>query len=135
MISTSKNNIISAAEKLGLSLEDVMQSIVKQDGDIWTTDEQHPNSPLNIYHTLGRGAGTELKKILETFGIKSTATCSCNQRAKTMNENGIEWCKNNKDTILSWLQEESLKRNLPFFKFAGKRIINLAIQRAEKKNQ
>ena len=53
--------------------------------------------------------------------------------AKIMNENGTEWCKNNKDEILSWMQEEANKRNLPFLKFGAKRILNYAISKAEKK--
>ena len=81
------------------------------------------------------GAGTELKKLLGMFGIKSTKNCSCNAKAKQMNERGIEWCKENKDTITSWLEEEAKKRNLPFSRFVARKIINFAISRAEKKKK
>ena len=74
----------------------------------------------------------ELKKMLESVGIRATPNCSCNAKATAMNKNGIEWCKNNKDTILSWLQEEAVKRKLPFFRFFARRMINIAISRAEK---
>ena len=84
-------------------------------------------------NNLGEGVGTELKAQLSIIGINSVPNCSCNARAKIMNENGTEWCKNNKDEILSWMQEEANKRNLPFLKFGAKRILNYAISKAEKK--
>jgi len=84
---------------------------------------------------LGEGVGTELKGLLSIIGINSVPNCSCNARAKIMNDNGIEWCKNNKDEILSWMQEEASKRNLPFLKFGAKRILNYAISKAEKKGK
>lgn len=78
------------------------------------------------------GAGTELKKLLAKVGIKSTPTCSCNTRARIMDEKGIQWCKDNTDMILGWLREEATKRNLPFIDVAGKLLINRAISLAEK---
>ena len=80
------------------------------------------------------GPGTELKKLLAKIGIKSSPTCSCNKRAKTMDENGIEWCEQNVETICDWLAEESAKRKLPFVRLAGKAIIHMAIRRAKKGN-
>ncbi len=84
---------------------------------------------------IEEGVGAELKKLLAIFGITSTPNCSCNAKAKLMNNNGIQWCKENKDTITSWLQEEAKKRKLPFSRFAARKLINFAISRAEKKNQ
>jgi hypothetical protein len=81
------------------------------------------------------GAGTELKALLSKIGIKSSPTCSCNKRAKTMDENGIEWCEQNVETICDWLAEESAKRKLPFVRLAGKAIIHMAIRRAKKGNK
>lgn len=78
------------------------------------------------------GAGTELKKILSKVGIKSTPTCSCNKRAEVMDQQGIAWCKDNTDKIVSWLREEATKRGLPFIDFAGKLLVNRAISMAEK---
>ena len=97
----------------------------------------NPNAPVNKApkdpHDIGEGAGTELKKLLSFIGINSVPNCSCNARARVMNENGIQWCKDNKEEILSWMKEESDKRGLPFLKFGAKRILNYAIHRAEKK--
>lgn len=78
------------------------------------------------------GPGTELKALLFKIGIKSSPTCSCNKRAKAMDENGIEWCEQNVETICDWLQEEATKRKLPFIRMAGKAIVHLAIRRAKK---
>lgn len=84
---------------------------------------------------IGEGVGTELKKLLKFIGITASKNCSCNARAKTMNEKGIEWCKDNIDTIVGWLKEEANKRNLPFFAYAARKLVQLAIGRAEKGKQ
>lgn len=80
------------------------------------------------------GPGTELKKILAKIGITASPTCSCNARAKVMDNNGIEWCENNIDTIVGWLKEESNKRGLPFLEYAGKLLVKRAIKKAKKSN-
>ena len=82
---------------------------------------------------IGEGVGTELKKMLSMIGLRSGPHCSCNEKAKKMNDNGIQWCKDNKSTILGWLEEEAKKRKLPFLKFGANKIINFAIHRADKK--
>lgn len=84
----------------------------------------------NVYHRSG--VGTELKKLLAKIGIAATPTCSCNKRARTMDEKGIDWCKENIDLIVSWLREEAEKRRLPFVDFAGKLLVKRAISLAEK---
>ncbi len=141
MITTNKTNFIKICDERGYILEDVMGCVARQDGDIWTIDEHHPNYPkikINNNPTIkklldnGEGVGTELKKILSWFNINSSPTCSCNARAKQMNENGIHWCENNKDLIISWLKEEAIKRNMLFSVYIAKKILNLAIQRAKK---
>lgn len=73
------------------------------------------------------GPGTELKKLLKLIGITASPTCSCNARAKTMDDNGVEWCEKNIDTIISWLREEANKRNLPFIDYAAKMLVSRAI--------
>jgi hypothetical protein len=51
-----------------------------------------------------------------------------------MDENGIQWCKDNADLIAGeWLAEESKKRGLPYSVFAGKKLVQLAIYLAERK--
>ena len=80
------------------------------------------------------GAGAELKKLLGRIGITATPTCSCNRRARTMDENGIQWCKDNIDLIAGdWLAAESKKRGLPYSVLAGKKLVQMAIYLAERK--
>jgi len=132
MIKTHKENLVKRCKERGYTLEQVMPCVVKQEGDVWTIDENHEKYPKQKNQKIEQGAGTELKKMLESVGIRATPNCSCNAKATAMNKNGIKWCKNNKDTILSWLQEEAVKRKLPFFRFFARRMINIAISRAEK---
>lgn len=79
------------------------------------------------------GPGTELKALLKTIGITAKPNCSCNKRAKIMDEKGCDWCEENIDEIDGWLAEESKKRGLPYISLAGKTLIRLAIRRARKK--
>jgi len=55
----------------------------------------------------GYGPGTELKAILSSVGINPSANCSCNARMRTMDDWGIEGCKENFDTIVGWLEEKA----------------------------
>lgn len=128
MITTHKNNLIQRCNERGYTLEEVMPCVSKQDGDIWTIDETHEKYPKEKI-----GAGTELKKLLKLMGIVASPNCSCNAKAKTMDENGLEWCKDNIDTIVSWLKEEADKRHLPFLTYGAKRLVKFAIGKAEKR--
>lgn len=154
---THKNNLIARCEQRGYTLEEVMGCVVSQDGDTWTIDVEHASYPSstkdNFDHPsykiiekikngeiknsndIGEGVGTELKKLLSWMNIKPTPNCSCNKRAKIMNDKGVSWCIDNIDTILSWLKEESGKRKLPFIRYAAQKIVKLAISRAEKKQK
>lgn len=139
-LTAHKNHFFQRCIERAYEIEDAMKCVVKMDGDMWTIDVDHPSYPHprdqkiidEIKAKREIGAGTELKKILATVGIKSSPTCSCNAKAKKMNEKGIQWCKDNIDTIVDWLQEEAKKRKLPFAKFIGQKIVKLAIKRAEK---
>tara|TARA_B100001564_G_scaffold327688_1_gene310842 strand:- start:6437 stop:6838 length:402 start_codon:yes stop_codon:yes gene_type:complete len=131
MITTDKKNLVMKCVERGYLLNSVMDCVVQQNGDMWTIDIDHPSYPKSIHP----GVGSELKKLLSYMGIKSAPNCSCNHRAATMNANGIEWCKNNIGVILDWLKEESEKRKLPFIRFGAKKIVELAIRRAEKNVQ
>jgi hypothetical protein len=77
------------------------------------------------------GPGTELSKTLAMFGIHSTSGCKCKDRARQMDRNGVEWCKQHIDEIVDWMQEESRKRRLPFIRKAAEMIVKRAIRRAE----
>lgn len=80
------------------------------------------------------GPGTELKKLLAgwPFRIVASPNCSCNARARTMDERGCDWCEANIDTIVGWLREEATKRRLPFIDAAGRLLVRRAIANARK---
>ena len=78
------------------------------------------------------GPGTELKKLLSRVGITASPDCSCNARARLMDERGIEWCEANIDEIVGWLREEASKRGLPFVDMAGRMLVKRAIRNARK---
>lgn len=132
MITCDKKYLESRCKERGYTLEEVMPCVVSQDGDEWTIDVDHPAYPKLPKET--HGPGTELKKLLSRVGITSGPTCSCNKRAKVMDERGVEWCEQNKAEIVGWLREEAGKRKLPFIDLAGYAILNLAIKRAKKAN-
>ena len=151
IITTDKKFLIKRCEERGYTLEEVMPCVQSKDGDIWTIDTHHEAYPMTMKpHIVERnrilatyaapqspdgGVGTELKKLLKMIGITASPTCSCNTRAALMDAKGIEWCKNNTETIIDWLQEEAKKRKLPFLRIAGKKMLQMAIKRAEAKVQ
>jgi hypothetical protein len=78
------------------------------------------------------GPGTELKKLLAKFFIRQGG-CDCEQRAMLMNLEGPDWCEQNIETIIDWLQEAAKKRHLPFLRPAAKILIRRAIKNSRKK--
>lgn len=128
MITTHKINLIARCKERLYKLEEVLDCVINQDGDMWTIDVDHPKYP----RTTKKGVGTELKRFLSNFGIKTTPNCRCTSRAIEMNFQGVEWCKNNRELIVDWLEEEAKARNLPFLRFFGHKALDIAIKRTEK---
>jgi len=79
------------------------------------------------------GPGTELKRLLKYFGLKSIGGCKCNTRANKMDALGCHWCANHINQIIGWLEEEAKKRGLPFSRIAAKMLVRRAITTARKK--
>lgn len=131
MITCHRKHLEARCRERGYTLDEVMPCVVAQDGDQWTIDVDHPAYPRTAKE-IPPGVGTKLKKLLSYVGIKSTANCSCNQKARTMDERGVEWCEQNKETIVGWLREEAGKRKLPFLDAAGYLLVNRAIKLAKK---
>lgn len=151
-IKCDKNVLISKCKENNIPLEIAIDCIIYKDNDILVLDTNHPFYPdnhkyeefidqnqsdipipmINSETKPNGGPGTELKKLLKKIGITASPTCSCNARARVMDEKGIEWCENNIDTIIAWLREEAAKRHLPFMDIAGKIIIKKAISNAKK---
>ncbi len=98
--------------------DDIEQSLQKY---FPKTLEMHPNGP-----------GTILSNMLSSIGITSSPTCSCKQRAITMNENGPEWCEQNMTTIIGWLKEEATKRKLPFVSNIARLMVKRAINKSKR---
>lgn len=95
------------------------------------------------------GPGTELKNLLKSIGIEASPSCACNKRMNDMNVWGVEVCKEKRQEIVGWLQEERDKRGwgavlsaavlgvsqglwLNPFDLLGS-LVDEAIKRAEKK--
>jgi hypothetical protein len=85
-----------------------------------------------VYHApdTPSGPGVELKALLKLAGIEASPTCSCNARARQMDEWGEFTCLKRLPEITGWLGEEAKKRDLWFFAPAGVALILLAISLA-----
>lgn len=82
----------------------------------------------------GRGAGTELKRLLAAVGITPQRGCRCLERAAQMDRAGEEWCEQHIDTIVGWLREEAERRGLPFLDAAGRLLVRRAIHKSRRAN-
>jgi hypothetical protein len=109
--------------------------IVPSDPNMWLIRPCVLKSDLKLLgnKSTTSGPGTELKKLLSYLGIFADGDCPCNAHASEMDHNGPDWCEQNIETVVGWLEEEATKRNLPFFRFAGRQIVKLAIWRARRK--
>jgi hypothetical protein len=132
--------LLRCAER-GYTLREIEPCIISRDGEMVTVDVDHPAYPRAPKQptaladpTPAAGPGTELKAILKDWlGIQAGPNCSCNARARQMDEWGPDICEQNLPTIVGWLEEQAKARNLPFVRFAGEQAVKLAIRRARKK--
>lgn len=111
-------------------LEAVRQVVgddIESDGRIIITVQRKPKP-------LGYGPGTELKRLLSTFGIAPKPGCKCIARAEEMDRQGCDWCESNVPLIVGWLREEATKRGLPFIDAAGAMLVRRAISNARSKH-
>ena len=102
-------------------------------GTMWGQVNHENGIPTNATQRKQSGAGTELTKILRSLGIAKKAGCGCSGVAGKMNQRGPQWCRDNIDDILNHLAAEAQKRKLPFSAWVAKRLVILAIRRAERK--
>lgn len=109
-----------------------LRAVMLTDREYGILAEKYKDAPAKEPPPAG-GPGTELKSLLSMIGIKASPNCSCNARARKMDEMGVEWCRDNVTTIVGWLQEEASKRHLPFSRFAARKVVQTAIGRAERK--
>jgi hypothetical protein len=134
LIACDKKFLIARCNERGYSLQEAMPCVVRQAGDVWTIDETHEKYPrARAPRAPECLAGTELKKLLNRVGITASPTCSCNARAAHMDMMGCPWVRENLDMVVGWLEEEAIKRGLPFSRMAGKALVRLAVRLAETK--
>lgn len=101
-------------------------------GTRWKYTISCPESPCDD-GSGGGGAGSELTRLLSFFWVRHTSGCQCSERASRMDEMGPEWCRENRDLILSWLQEEAQRRGIPFVRSVADMVLEAAISRAERR--
>jgi hypothetical protein len=142
MITGRRSSLELRCKERGYTLDDIRACIVSEDGDMITVDEHHsayprpkaprPQSLVSPPAHQRGGPGTELKGLLKLIGITSSPNCSCNARAKQMDEWGADECERRMPEILEWLEQEANRRGLPFVRFAAEQAVKLAIRRARK---
>ena len=81
------------------------------------------------------GAGTHLKRLLASFGIKPSPNCKCASKAQAMDYKGIDWCEENIETIVEWLKEEADSRGFPFIRSVGRLLVRRAIRNARAESE
>lgn len=136
----TKDHFVHMCENRRYTFEECKGAIVKEEKDLKFVDHEKKEIIADGYYIddehkdfpHASGVGTELKKLFSMIGLKATPTCSCNRKAMEYDHAGIRWCKNNIETILSGLEEESKKRKIPFIKFAAEQVVKIAIKRAER---
>lgn len=89
-----------------------------------------------VIESIGKGPGTELKRILATIGITSRQGCSCNRMAIQMDVWGPDECRKRIDEIVEVMTREADKRGwmkrLPFKRLGARALVLRAIAASEK---
>lgn len=130
MIRTTRKHLEERCRERGYSLEEVMPCVVKQEGDLWTIDPDHPAYPAS--KRAGSGPGSILAEMLKGMGLAPVESCKCKGRARKMDEWGPDGCERHIEEIVDWLEEEAQKRKLPFMKWPAKTLVRVAIRRSRK---
>lgn len=85
--------------------------------------------------------GSALKDALKVLGFIDTTNCKCANYTKEMNANGPDWCRENIDTIVSWLKEsydamsEERRKVMPFDPEMVSLLVVTVIDQAEEAAQ
>lgn len=137
---------LELAQSRQYTAESIQDCIVQRIDDHLIVDRDHPAYPRALESQAvapsgalqppapTSGPGTELKAILRNWlGIVASPNCSCNARARQMDEWGPDECERRIPEIVDWLQEQATARKLPFVRFAGEQAVKMAIRRARKK--
>lgn len=142
MIRCRLHHLEKLATERGYTFDEVLPCVVERHGDgSITVDPNHPAyprqpkpgfTPTTPEPSPTHGPGTELKKLLKKVGITASPNCSCNARARTMDQWGCDKCEEKVDEIVGWLSEEATKRRLPFVDLAGRMLVKRAIKNARR---
>ena len=145
-----RKHVEARARQRGHDLASIEPCFVSQyDDGWWEVDIDHPAYPRDPKPGFvppqakaapqppapTHGPGVELKKLLKKVGIVAAPNCSCNARARSMDEEEARepgWCEAHLDEIVGWLREEATKRKLPFVDMAGRVLVRRAISNARK---
>ena len=98
-----------------------------------TLDGKLAGTPV-VRQVIG-GVGTELKLILHWFGFKPNNDCKCDERARLMDQMGVEWCESHDEQIVMWLRESAQERGVPFVENVARWALYIAVGRARSKLQ
>jgi hypothetical protein len=105
-------------------------------GPIYSDQIECQRACLPSREALKGGPGTELKRLLAGMGYETTENCPCNARAREMDENGVQWVKDNRETVIDWLEEQAKERGSWIFTRAGAAaLIEVACLMAGKDDQ
>ena len=80
------------------------------------------------------GPGSELSKLLQSFGIEATPTCTCRAKAAEMDAWGCDECSKREriEEVVGVMRGEANARGLPFLDAAARLLVRRAIANARK---
>ena len=74
--------------------------------------------------------GTRLELLLHWINLKPCP--GCHDHAEMMDKNGPEWCLENLDTIVGWLEESAKNQGAFFWRPGARWLVRLAIAQARR---
>ncbi len=85
------------------------------------------------------GVGHELGLLIPKWVAQSSSKCKCSDMATKMDRYGVNWCEDNKDTIVAHLMSQS-DHLIPIFKIVppkmkkrvAMRLVDKAIENAKR---
>lgn len=85
------------------------------------------------------GVGHQLGLLIPKWVVQSNSQCKCSDMAAKMDQYGIKWCEDNRNTIVAHLMSQS-EHLIPAFKLVpnkmkklvAEQLLNKAIENARK---
>lgn len=79
------------------------------------------------------GVGTEVARLIGWMKPGGCDECLCSLRANEMDRRGITWCRENRETILDWLQEGAKQCGVPFSRTIAAQVLRVAERNAQRR--